>query len=101
VTRRSAGGALRLVAWSLLVAGLGVIALNPGVPSVQYAIFWAGVTVIARGMAMLAPLHAVGIDLALLVVCFFGLEIGGLIMVPVFVAFAIADAVEPHRATDN
>jgi hypothetical protein len=41
---------------------------------------------------LLLPWLAVTIDLALLPMCFLGLEIGGLILVPSLVAFAIADA---------
>jgi hypothetical protein len=34
----------------------------------------------------------VAVDLSLLFVCFFGIEIGGLVVVPSVVAFALADA---------
>lgn len=41
---------------------------------------------------MFAAWLAVAVDLSLLFVCFFGMEIGGLILVPCVVAFVIADA---------
>jgi hypothetical protein len=86
--RRLAANAVRVLAWVLLVVGLSVIA----VPSVRYALFWLGVMAIARGIARLAAWLDVAVDLSLLFVCFFGLEIGGLVVVPSVVAFALADA---------
>jgi hypothetical protein len=88
-----------VAAWLLLIAGLSVIALNPGVPSLGYALFWLGVMAVARGIAMLVPWLAVAVDLSLLLVCFFGLEIGGLILVPSVIGFALADALGSVRAT--
>ena len=96
---RSARRGALLVAWLLLIAALGVIALNPGVPSLGYALFWLGVMAVARGISMLVAWTAVGVDLSLLLVCFFGMEIGGLIMVPSVLGFAIADALYRERAT--
>ena len=96
---RSARLGALLVAWLLLIAALGVIALNPGVPSLGYALFWLGVMAVARGISMRVAWTAVGVDLSLLLVCFFGMEIGGLIMVPSVLGFAIADALYRERAT--
>jgi len=42
-----------VVSWLLLIAALGLIALNPGVPSLSYALLWLGVMVVARGISML------------------------------------------------
>jgi len=86
--RRLAANAVRVLAWVLLVVGLSVIA----VPSLRYALFWLGVMAIARGIARLAAWMDVAVDLSLLFVCFFGIEIGGLVVVPSVVAFALADA---------
>ena len=96
---RSASRGVLVAAWLLLIAGLGVIALNPGVPSLGYALFWLGVMAVARGIAMLVPWLAVAVDLSLLLVCFFGLEIGGLILVPSVIGFALADALGRVCAT--
>jgi hypothetical protein len=90
--RRLAATVVSVLAWVLLVVGLSVIALNPFPPSVRYALFWLGVMAIARGIARLAAWLDVAVDLSLLFVCFFGLEIGGLVVVPSVVAFALADA---------
>lgn len=86
---------MRVLAWVLLVVGLSVIALNPFVPSVRYALFWLGVMAIARGIARFAAWVDVAVDLSLLCVCFFGLEIGGLVVVPSVIAFALANALRP------
>jgi hypothetical protein len=96
---RSVSRGVLVVAWLLLVAGLSVIALNPGVPSFGYALFWLGVMAAARGISMLVTWVAVAVDLSLLLVCFFGMEIGGLILVPSIVGFAVADALPRERAT--
>ena len=96
---RSASRGILVVSWLLLVAALGVIALNPGVPSLSYALLWLGVMVIARGISMLVTRAAVAVDLSLLFACFFGMEIGGLILVPSIIGFAIADALHRERAT--
>ena len=90
--RRLAATVVRVLAWVLLAVGLSVIALNSFPPSVRYALFWLGVMAIARGIARLAAWTDVAVDLSLLFVCFVGLEIGGLILVPSVVAFALADA---------
>ncbi len=84
-----------MVAWLLLIAGLVLIALNPGVPSLRYAILWLGVMAAARGASALAPSLAAAIDLSLLFVAFFGLEIGGLFLVPAILSFLVADLLEP------
>ena len=84
--RRLAANAVRVLAWVLLVVGLSVIA----VPSLRYALFWLGVMAIARGIARFAAWMDVAVDLSLLFVCFFGVEIGGLVVVPSVVAFALA-----------
>ena len=86
--RRLAATVVRVLAWVLLVVGLSLIA----VPSLRYALFWLGVMAIARGIARLAAWMDVAVDLSLLFACFFGLEIGGLVLVPSVVAFALADA---------
>jgi len=44
---------------------------------------------------MLVPWTVEAVDLLLLLVCFFGMEIGGLILVPSIIGFVIADAL--HR----
>jgi hypothetical protein len=90
--RRLAATVVRVLAWVLLVVCLSVIALNPFVQSLRYALFWLGVMAIARGIARFAAWMDVAIDLSLLFVCFFGIEIGGLVVVPSVVAFALADA---------
>ena len=89
--RRLAATVVRVLAWALLAVGLSVIALNYA-PSLRYALLWLGVMAIARGIARLAAWIDVGVDLSLLFVCFLGLEIGGLILVPSVVTFALADA---------
>jgi hypothetical protein len=98
VIRSASRGAL-VVAWLLLIAALGAIALNPGVPSLGYALFWLGIMTVARGISMLVTSVAVAVDLSLLLVCFFGMEIGGLILVPSVIGFAVADAMHRDRAT--
>ena len=98
VTRVAAGGA-HVLAWALLAAGLVVIALNPGVPSLGYAVLWLGIMAITRGMSLFAIWPAVAVDLALLFVCFLGMEIGGLILMPGVLAFALADALRPRPAS--
>jgi hypothetical protein len=81
-----------------MLSGLTIIALNPGVPSLGYAAMWFAIMSIARAVALLFPWLSVTIDLALLPVCFIGLEIGGLILVPSLVAFAVGDALPaPHH----
>ena len=97
--RRLAATLVRVLAWVLLVVGLSVIALNPFVQSLRYALFWLGVMAIARGIARFAAWLDVAIDLSLLFVCFFGIEIGGLVIVPSVVAFALADALRPDLAS--
>ena len=87
------------LAWVLLVAGLWVIALNPAVPSLRYALLWLGIMAIARGMSLFAIRPAVAVDLAILFVCVLGMEIGGLIVVPSVVLFALADALRPDLAS--
>jgi hypothetical protein len=47
---------------------------------------------IARGIARLGAWIDVAVDLSLLFVCFFGMEIGGPAVVPSVLAFALADA---------
>ena len=88
---RYASRGAHLIAWLLLIAGLAIIALNPGVPSLRYAAFWLGILAGARGVALLVPWLAPSIDLALLLPCILGLEIGGLILVPSLLAFTVAD----------
>jgi hypothetical protein len=90
--RRSAATLVRVLAWALLVVGLSVLALNPFPLSLRYALLWLGFMAIARGIARLAAWMDVAVDLALLFVCFFGIEFGGLVVVPSVIAFALADA---------
>jgi hypothetical protein len=97
--RRLAAIAVRVLAWVLLVVGLSVIAVNPFAPSLRYALLWLGIMAISRGIARFAVWLDVAIDLSLLFVCFFGLEIGGLVVVPSVVAFALADALRPDQAS--
>ena len=87
------------IAWLLLLFGLLVIALNPGVPSLKYAVFWLGVMAAARGVSMIVSWVAVAIDLSLIFVCLFGFGIGGLILVPSIIAFLVGDALSPDGAT--
>ena len=96
---RSVSRGVLVVAWLLLIAGLGVIAFNPEVPSLGYALFWLGVMAAARGISMLVTWVAVAVDLSLLLVCFFGMEIGGLILVPSIIGFAVTDALHREPAT--
>jgi hypothetical protein len=84
----------------LLIAGLVVIAMNPAVPSIGYAILWAGIMAAARGVSLLVSWVAAAVDISLLFVCFFGLEIGGLIVVPSVLAFLIADLLAPEKRSD-
>ena len=93
---RVAADSARVLVWVLLVAGLCVVALNPGVPSLGYAFLWLGILAVARGISWLAPELAVTIDLSLLFVCLLGLEIGGLILAPSVLGFALADALRRH-----
>ena len=53
---QSASRGALVVAWLLLIAALGVIALNPGVPSLAYAFFWLGVIAVARGIPLSAKI---------------------------------------------
>ncbi|HEY4227079.1 MAG TPA: hypothetical protein VGM49_01985 [Candidatus Limnocylindrales bacterium] len=87
-----------ILAWGLLTASLALIALNPGVPSVNYALLWLAVMAVARAVALIVPTFAVSIDLSLLLVCFIGLEIGGLFLVPCLLAFAVADGLGVEQA---
>ena len=101
-TRRLlAGNGVCALAWVLLVAGLSVIALNPAVPSPRYALFWLGLMAIARGISRFAAWLDVAVDLSLLFVCFLGMEIGGLIVAPSVVLFALADALRPDLASGS
>jgi hypothetical protein len=95
---RVASRGVVVIAWLLLIVSLGVIALNPAVPSLGFALFWLGVMAAARGISMLVTSVAVAVDLSLLLVCLLGMEIGGLILVPSIIAFAVADALPRERA---
>jgi hypothetical protein len=91
--------AILAAAWLLQIAGLVVIAANPGVPSLGYAALWLAVVAVARALALALPWLAVAVDLALLPVCILGLEIGGLILIPSLLLFAVGDALpekQPH-----
>ena len=87
---------VQIAAWALLVLGLIVVAINPGVPSLGYAILWAGIMAVARGSAVLVPWAAGAIDLSLLFACLLGLEIGGLIVAPSVLAFLTANLLVPE-----
>ena len=100
-TRSWAARSFQAAAWLLLIAGLIVIAMNPAVPSIGYAVLWAGVMAMARGVSLLAPWVAAAVDISLLFVCFFGLEIGGLIVVPSILAFLIADLLTPAERSHS
>jgi hypothetical protein len=93
---RVAADGARVLAWVLLIAGFLVIALNPGVPSFGYALLWLGIMAIARGMSVFANWPTVAVDLSLLFLCVLGMEIGGLILVPTVLVFALADALRPR-----
>jgi hypothetical protein len=86
-----------LLGWLMLAVGLLVIARNPAVPSLQYAVLWLGVMAVARGISALVGPAAIAIDLSLLLLCCIGLEIGGLILVPSIIAFTVGDALRPGR----
>jgi hypothetical protein len=97
---RVATNSLGALAWALLLGGLFIIALNPGVPSIPYALSWLGVVAVVRAASTLAPRRAVAIDLLLIFCCLVGMEFGGLILLPSVVAFALADAyVAGHSPT--
>jgi hypothetical protein len=84
----------------MLAVGLLLIARNPGVPSLQYAVLWLGVMAVARGVTVLVGAAAIAIDLSLLLLCCIGLEIGGLFLIPSFMAFTVGDALGPGRTAD-
>jgi hypothetical protein len=48
---------------------------------------------------MLVPWVSVAVDLSLFLVCFFGMEIGGLILAPSIIAFAVGDALNRGPVT--
>jgi hypothetical protein len=85
----------RAAAWILMAIGLLVVAANPGVPSLGYAMAWLAILAIGRAITFIVAWSALAIDLALIVVCVVGLEIGGLILIPSLLAFAVADGLGP------
>ena len=87
----------RVVSWLLLLAAVGAIALNRGVPLARYALLWLGIALIARAAATAASWLGLAVDIALIPVCVVGMEIGGLFLLPALVAFAITDLREPDR----
>jgi hypothetical protein len=87
-----------MLAWLLLVASLCLIALNPGVPSVRYAIVWLGVMTIPRAIALLAPGFGLLMDIPLVFACLLGFEIGGLLLLPSVITFSVADALDALHA---
>ncbi len=95
--RRRAALVTNGLAWLLLAAGLAIIALNPAVPSLNYALIWGGVIVATRGVGLLAPWLGAAIAIPLLLVCFLGLEIGGLIVAPSVLLFLTTDLLQPSR----
>jgi hypothetical protein len=90
--RSQARRAVLILAWLLLVAALGMIALNPAVPSPRYALLWLGVMAITRAVALPAPDLGLVTDIVLVFICLLGLEIGGLLLLPSVITFALADA---------
>jgi hypothetical protein len=94
----AAGGA-QLAGWLLAAAGLVVVALNPAVPSLPFALFWLGAIAVARGIATLAPAAAVALDASLLIGCIVGVEIGGILLLPSVVSFVVADGLRDEPAT--
>ncbi len=87
----------RAVSWLLLLVAVGAIALNPGVPSIRYALLWLGIVLIVRALATAANWLGLGVEIALIPVCVIGMEIGGLFLLPAIIAFTITDAREPGR----
>jgi hypothetical protein len=69
-----------------------VVALNPGVPSLRYALLWLGIVAVARGVALALAGSGLMIDIVLALLCLLGMEIGGLLILPSVLAFALADA---------
>jgi hypothetical protein len=94
--RRIASRAAHALAWLFLIAGLILIAMNPGVLSLRYAILWLGVMATARGASTLVPWVAAAVDLSLFFVCCLGLDIGGLILIPSILLFLVADVLGVH-----
>ena len=79
---------------ALLVVGLAVVGLNSTPSSRGDAVLWLGVMAMERGLAVVVPSTAVAVDLAVILLCLFGLEVGGLLLVPAGVAFVIADVID-------
>jgi len=79
---------------ALLVVGLAVVVLNSTPSSRGDAVLWLGVMAMERGLAVVVPSTAVAVDLAVILLCLFGLEVGGLLLVPAGVAFVIADVID-------
>jgi len=75
-----------------------VVALNPGVPSLRYALLWLGIVAVARGVALALAGSGLMIDIVLALLCLLGMEIGGLLILPSVLAFALADASGRQRA---
>lgn len=95
-------GAARLVtvlAWLLLAVGLVVLAINPWVPPLVYAVLWLPIMVVPRMLVAVVPARAVAVDLAVLVLCVVGLDFGGFILVPSVLLFLVDD--RSRRATSS
>ncbi len=75
-----------------------MVALNPGVPSLRYALLWLGIVAVARGVALALAGSGLMIDIVLALLCLLGMEIGGLLILPSVLAFALADASGRQRA---
>jgi hypothetical protein len=87
-----------VVAWLLAVVGVFAVALSPVEASLRYAILWAGVVAVARGLSWFSSWAAVALDLSLLFACLLGLEIGGLFVVPGILSFLVSDVLSPDGA---
>ena len=106
MTRRAGdparGRSLRLVrvlAWLLLGTGLVVLAVNPWVPPLVYAILWLPIMIVARMLVAIVPARHIAVDVAVLVLCVVGLDFGGFILVPSALLFLVDD--RPPRTASS
>ena len=79
------------LAWLLLAVGLVVLAVNPWVPPLVYALLWLPIMVVPRLLVAVVPARAFVVDLAVLVLCVVGLDFGGFILVPSALLFLVDD----------
>lgn len=89
--RRPSVRLVTVLAWLLLVAGLVVLAVNPWVPPLVYAILWLPIMVVPRMLVAVVPARAVAVDVAVLALCVVGLDFGGFILAPSVVLFLVDD----------